>query len=371
MVKAKILCVDDIASNLDILIELLGAKYDLLAALDASKAFEILEKYDIDMILLDIMMPNIDGFTLASKIKSNDKMKDIPILFISAKSDEDSIEKCYELGAADYVSKPFKPRELLARVKTHLELNSFMKSLQVKVDEAISLQRYQEHLLIKQSYAASMGEMIDVIAHQWKQPLNVLNMRMSTLMLDFEDEMIDEKYIQNLQDKSLNQIRHLVNTLNDFRSFMSPHKRIETFKVQDMLKSCMTLIKDELEFHKIQIKLDLEHDFMIDAIENEFIHILLNILNNAKEMLVYEKIDKPKILVNIDDKNKTIQIRDNGNGIYEKDIESIFDLHFTRKKNNSGSGLGLYMSKMIIEKYGGSINAQNAEDGGAIFTLYF
>ena len=97
-----------------------------------------------------------------------------------------------------------------------------------------------------------MGEMIDVVAHQWKQPLNVINMRISNMFLDYEDEMIDDKYIKNFQEKSLNQIRHLVHTLNDFRSFMSPHNNKQIFSVQEMLRASMTLIKDELELYNIK-----------------------------------------------------------------------------------------------------------------------
>jgi len=367
MLKAKILCVDDTPANLEILSELLS-EYDVIVAINASMALKILDKQKVDMILLDIMMPKVDGFELAQEIKSQKIFKNIPLLFISAKNDETTIERGYELGAVDYVSKPFKPKELLSRVKTHLRLCTLVNNLENEVEISLEKQRQQEHLLIKQSYAASMGEMIDVVAHQWKQPLNVVNMRISNILFDYQDGMIDEEYIENFQEKSFSQIRHLVSTLNDFRSFMSPHKDIEIFSAQDMIKSCITLIGDELKLHNIKIRVNKEDDFSINAIENEFIHIILNILNNAKEAFVLNKIYKPKIDISVNSATKTISIIDNAGGISEDHISSIFDLHFTSKKSTGGSGLGLYMSKMIISKYGGDIVVENKNDG-ALFTL--
>jgi two-component system, sensor histidine kinase and response regulator len=368
MKTAKVLCVDDTYSNLEILSELLD-QYEVVVALNAKGALKILEDQHIDMILLDIMMPEIDGFTLCEMIKQKEIYKNIPILFLSAKTDEESIEKGYELGGVDYVSKPFKPRELLSRVKTHLKLSSLVNNLEQQVEDGIKQQRHNEHLLVKQSYAASMGQMIDVVAHQWKQPLNVLNMRLSTLKIDYEDEMIDEHYIKELQEKSLYQIRHLVNTLDDFRSFMSPHQKIEKFSVQEMLQTCLTLIKDELTLHKIKIDIDTQNDFTIEAIENEFIHIVLNIVNNAKDILLLHKVENRQIDIVVDSLNRAISIKDNGVGIAKEDLESVFDLYFTRKKGGSGSGLGLYMSKMIVEKYGGIISVNNSLNSGAIFSI--
>ena len=368
MHKPKILCVDDTHENLEILLELLS-NYDVVISLNAQNALNILEKQSVDMILLDIMMPEVDGFTLAQQIKAQEKLKNIPILFISSKTDEASIEKGYEVGGVDYVSKPFKPKELLARVKTHLKLSSLVQNLETEVEETLQKQRYQEHLLIKQSYAAAMGQMVDVIAHQWKQPLNVINMRISNLLLDYEDMMIDEDYVKNFQQKSLHQIRHLVETLNNFRSFMSPHKKMQIFSVQKMLHGSITLIQDELELHHIAIEIDKSEDFTIDAIENEFMHIVLNILNNAKEVLVLKEIERPKITIEVDPKNYTINISDNGLGIEQVYLDTIFDLNFTSKRSTGGSGLGLYMSKMIIQKYGGEIKVSNVEDGARFSIL--
>jgi len=120
--KHTILIVDDTESNIDILLELLDEKYDILVSLDGENALNIIKNEKIDLILLDIMMPGFNGYEVCKILKSNPDTENIPIIFITAKTDEDSIEKAYEVGGVDYVTKPFKPRELTARVRTQLKL---------------------------------------------------------------------------------------------------------------------------------------------------------------------------------------------------------------------------------------------------------
>ncbi len=128
MNKQKILIVDDTAENLDILFELLN-DYDIIDAISAKEAFEILDEENVDLILLDIMMPDMDGYEVCRILKNNTETEDIPIIFITAITDEESIEKAYNQGGNDYVTKPFKPKELLARVKTQLKVQSLIKHL--------------------------------------------------------------------------------------------------------------------------------------------------------------------------------------------------------------------------------------------------
>jgi len=129
--KKTILIVDDTETNIDILLELLGNEYDILVALDGEGALEIVhEDSKIDLILLDIMMPNMDGYEVCSILKKNENSQDIPVIFITAKTDEDSIEKAYDVGGIDYITKPFKPRELLARIRTQIKLKALMENLE-------------------------------------------------------------------------------------------------------------------------------------------------------------------------------------------------------------------------------------------------
>lgn len=128
--KHNILIVDDTKTNVDILIELLGESYGVIPATSGESALSILKILSVDLILLDIMMPNMDGFEVCKKILSNPHTKDIPIIFITAKTDENDIEKAYEIGGSDYILKPFRPKELLAKVKRELKLQDLIKDLE-------------------------------------------------------------------------------------------------------------------------------------------------------------------------------------------------------------------------------------------------
>ena len=127
--KKTILIVDDTETNIDILLDLLN-EYDVAVATDGESALEIAFEDSPDLILLDIMMPEMDGYEVCRRLKSNEDTKSIPVVFITAKTDEDSIEEAYEVGGIDYVTKPFKPRELIARVKTHLKLKCLIEHLE-------------------------------------------------------------------------------------------------------------------------------------------------------------------------------------------------------------------------------------------------
>jgi len=135
MKNKNILVVDDTEINIDILVELLSDNYDVLVALDGQSALDIIRDAKIDLILLDIMMPNMSGYEVCKILKKNEVTKNIPVIFITAKVDEDSIEKAYSIGGIDYVTKPFKPKELLARVKTQLDLQKLIQDLKESQDE--------------------------------------------------------------------------------------------------------------------------------------------------------------------------------------------------------------------------------------------
>ena len=133
--KETILVVDDTETNIDLLVELLDEKYEILVALDGESALDLLEEQKIDLILLDIMMPNMDGYEVCKRVKNNEKIKNIPVIFITAKTDEASIEKAYEIGGIDYIAKPFKVKELFARIATQLKLQKLIKDLEASKNE--------------------------------------------------------------------------------------------------------------------------------------------------------------------------------------------------------------------------------------------
>ena len=168
-----ILIVDDEKINIDYIVNSLDSNFKIKITTDSRNVFKILEKTKIDLILLDIQMPNIDGFEVANKLKDHDDYKNIPYIFLTSQNDSNSIVEGFNLGAIDYVTKPFNQSELKARIYTHI--NNFI--LQQRVKE-------QQKELLSQSKFAAIGEMTSMLAHQWRQPLNIISLLVQEIGFD-------------------------------------------------------------------------------------------------------------------------------------------------------------------------------------------
>ena len=227
----------------------------------------------------------------------------------------------------------------------------------------------KEKLLIHQSKLASMGEMINNIAHQWRQPLTHLGFINMNLQLAFEDEPLDKKYLKEKIEESNAQLDFMSKTIDNFRDFYKPNKQKEIFYISVAVKKALEIMEPIFESNKIEFEFNLIKDKQINAYENEYSQVILNILTNAKDVLISRQIQNPKIIISINEKNNSIitTILDNAGGIENGYINHIFDPYFTTKQK--GSGIGLYMSKMIIEShFKGKIKVFN-KDKGASFSI--
>ena len=227
----------------------------------------------------------------------------------------------------------------------------------------------KEKLLIHQSKLASMGEMINNIAHQWRQPLTHLGFINMNLQLAFEDEPLDKKYLKEKIEESNAQLDFMSKTIDNFRDFYKPNKQKEIFYISVAVKKALEIMEPIFESNKIEFEFNVIKDKQINAYENEYSQVILNILTNAKDVLISRQIQNPKIIISINEKNDLIitTILDNAGGIENKYINHIFDPYFTTKQK--GSGIGLYMSKMIIEShFKGKIKVFN-KDKGASFSI--
>ena len=223
----------------------------------------------------------------------------------------------------------------------------------------------KEALLIQQNKLASMGEMLNNIAHQWRQPLANLSFINMDLQLAIKKDEIKKEYLEQISNDSIQQIDFMSQTLDNFKGFYLPNKQKEKFTASKTIKKAIDIIKPSLSNHKIITDFKVINDSTLISYENEYIQIILNILNNAKEALLQNNIQKPYIEIIIDttNKNKTLLIiQDNAGGIKEDIISKIFDPYFTTKHNNSG--IGLYMSKVILDSHlKGNINVRNHKMG--------
>ncbi|MEA2073585.1 MAG: HAMP domain-containing sensor histidine kinase [Campylobacterota bacterium] len=235
-------------------------------------------------------------------------------------------------------------------------------------------QKEQERILSQHSKLASMGEKIDFIAHQWKQPLNSLSLMSGLLKQDFQDGLISKEYIDDVTTTADTQINHLVATLHEFRTFLKPSKDIiESFLLHECVGSVQVLMRDELIINNIMIELDIEDNLSIEGESNEFKHIFLNLISNTIDVFQErKKLLSRHIYIRAFSKNSQIHIEfeDNAGGIALDIIDQVFLPHVTTKLQQGGSGVGLYMSSKIVEKYNASIKVNNSNIG-ALFTIAF
>lgn len=230
-------------------------------------------------------------------------------------------------------------------------------------------QNEKEKYLIHKSKLASMGEMINNISHQWRQPLTHLSFINMNLELASNDNIFDKKYLQEKIVESNEQIDFMSKTIDSFRDFYKPQKEKEYFWISYSVQKVIDIMEPLLKIYNIQINFKIIKDKQIKANENEYSQVVLNLISNAKDELILRKIVNPQISIEIDSKyNKTItSVYDNANGVNEEIIDKIFEPYFTTKEN--GSGIGLYMSKTIINShFKGELKVKNQEKG-ACFSI--
>ncbi len=225
--------------------------------------------------------------------------------------------------------------------------------------------KINEKLLEQQSKLAAMGGMMDAVAHQWKQPLNALSMYSELIKMDVVEGNVDEEYINKFSDDIQLQIRHMLNTLDEFRTFFRPNKEEENFLLIDVINSVLFLTKDEFLKNSITVKIVQDDKIEIYGFKNEFKHLILNIINNAKDAFNENNIKDKEIdfaLIN-DTQHKRVEIIDNAGGIPTNIINDIFKANVTSKADAQGTGIGLFMSMQIAKKHGATILAENTEHG--------
>ena len=340
--KETILVVDDTVANIDILLDLLR-EYDIVVAMDGTSALEILENDEnIDLILLDIMMPSMDGFEVCKKIKKNKKTRDIPVIFLTAKSDDDSIKTAFEVGGVDYITKPFRPIELTSKIKTHLQLVSHQK----KVIEN------NRHIVLE--------ELINNIAHQWRQPLSIISTQASSIILQKDLGMISDEEIDVSCNSILKSTEFLSNTIDNFKKILIHDSKTEQFNLQDAINNSLSFLEYSNDDKNNKLIINIQNDIYLKGSKNELVQVLLHIVDNAKSI---ESLHDKKLIF-LDaiqyDKKVIITIKDNCGGIEASIIDKIFDPYFTTKHKFVGTGLGLYIVYNIIKNsFLGTIKATN------------
>lgn len=265
----------------------------------------------------------------------------------------------------------YQEKELLREHKILNDMVDELEALNLQLEEQYDERKRQEQILVQNSKLAAMGEMIGMIAHQWRQPLSSISTLAGNLQVYLDLDMFDkDQFIELLTDIN-NHAQYLSNTINDFRHFFKPDNPRDTILLSTVIDSTLAIIGKSLEYKNVKLIQEYVFTQTILTYPNELMQVFLNILKNASDVFVDNEITVPEIIIKGYESNsyQRIEIYDNGGGIPADIMDKIFDPYFSTKGPGIGTGLRLYMSKMIIEEHcHGQLEVRNTGQG-ACFTI--
>jgi signal transduction histidine kinase len=364
--KFSILILDDVEENIYSLQLMIEDSFDvnILTALNAQDAISLLMKEKVDLILSDIQMPEIDGFEFVDYIKSIDKTKDIPVIFITGIYEKDAYQKKgYDLGVIEYINKPIDNDLLTSKLKVFIKIFEDKKSSKEELIQA-------NKLLAHNAKMASMGEMIGVISHQLKQPLNVLSLYCQDIKFSYDNEELNKETVDDFAVNTKKQIEYMSDTIDSFLSFFNAEKYFVKVSVKKVVNKFLDLMKSQIANNNIDINLDIE-DNNIMGVEMELSQVFINIVTNSIQAYTQREIENKKIEIKSYKENDKVilTIADYAGGIDDENLEKLFDPYFTTKEN--GTGIGLYMVKLVIENsFKGELKVEN-DSNGLKFSMSF
>ncbi|HTY20458.1 MAG TPA: PocR ligand-binding domain-containing protein, partial [Geobacteraceae bacterium] len=248
-------------------------------------------------------------------------------------------------------------------ISQQLQLRELNRTLEERVWEEVIKNREKDVMLIQQNRQASLGEILDHVAHQWKQPLYSISL-LTYLLKDNDSLKMEE--VNETADKILGQVDHLSQTLNDFRDFYRPDKGKSVFLIRESIDKALSFIRPALQFESIKVNVEGDPTLAALGYPKEFAQVILNLLSNARDAFKERKVENPRLVIRgfAEENMAVVTVMDNAGGIAAATMAKIFDLNFTTKKLSGGTGIGLYMSKTIIERdMGGTLSAANVGDG--------
>ncbi|MDZ8239340.1 MAG: response regulator [Nostoc sp. ChiQUE01a] len=418
-----ILVVDDTTTNLEIVFQILtNAGFEVVTEVNGEKALKQVESRLPDLILLDVMMPKIDGFETCKKLKENSETCDIPVIFMTANSDTESKIKGLNIGAVDYITKPFNEEELLARIKTHLQLRNLTKTLEKRVSQrtaALSkaLKDLQESQiqLVQTEKMSALGQLVAGVAHEINNPVGFIHGNLSHASVYFQAmtkliELYQQHYpdpVAEIQEEiaamdlqhmlwdlpnlissmkeGVQRIRNISTSLRNFSRADSDRK--VSCNIHDGIDSTIMILKHRLKASESRPNIEIIKNYdifpEIECFSGQLNQVFMNILANAIDALEESNLGRTYVEIEAnpnqiwietsltEDKNYAlIQIKDNGVGMSAEVQQKIFDHLFTTKPVGQGTGLGLSIARQIVvDKHGGTLEVNSAPGQGSEFII--
>jgi len=354
--KDLILIVDDNLKNLEVLTKILKEEGFLISlAQDGGEALDQLNNITPDLILLDIMMPEMNGLEVCRRIKQNDKLKEIPVIFVTAKNQTEDLVEGFKAGGVDYISKPFQRDELLVRIKNHLELTGSRKRI-------IALNRTRDKIY-------------SIIAHDIRSPFSSIRLLLNLISSDAINPGSEEfKEIMNMLEKITDSSAILLNNLLEWTKNQSGAISLspKTLKIRPLLLECAELLKGNAEHKNITIHVNVSDDAEAFFDEITMHTVFRNLISNAIKFTPEHGAISLRSEPSGD--HLIVYVEDNGVGMSEDVIRKIFEKneHYTSlgTGNEKGTGFGLVMIKEFVEQNRGKLQVRSAEGKGTTFSVF-
>jgi signal transduction histidine kinase len=345
--KSKILIVDDAIDTVELLRKRFHSEgYDTAEAYDGEEALKRVDEYTPDLVVLDVMMPKIDGYEVCRRLKADENKKYIPVLMLTAKGEIESKVKGLEIGADDYLAKPFDYKELSARVKSLLTIKSAREKL------------------VEEEKSVALDKMMDEVAHEIRNPLVSIGGFSKRVYDRLPENDPNKKYLEMIMDE-VSKLENMVKLLIELKTMTVCY--LECADVNDIIMEALAIYEKELADNGIVVKTELMDNPPCISGDREQLKVAIsNLVKNSIEAMQ----ESPKIIritTSINDGRVMIEVSDTGKGIPKDKLKSIFHPFYTSKIY--GPGLGLTFTLKIIQQHGGTISVNSEPGKGTTFTI--